>query len=307
MNSPLSLKLLDAPIFVIIGAGRSGTTYFFDLLSKHPDFGFFTNFDDILCHTPLFGMTRRFFETNYWQKLGRRKNWASLNDYSTLWPRKTEAYRFWRRYAGEHFTRGYLWHERPDQKTVATIRRKVAKLTQRQRRSLFTAKLTGPGRIGYLRAIFPGARFIHLVRDARAQVYSTLNVGFWNAGGGNSKLWWSHDLPDTYAEYLREAEASGEPLALAAAQWRSVVNSIRDEATRLLAPDAYRELCYEELVQNPVSTIIGLWSWLGLELIPGAMSELDSLKVRSDANKQWETGLSPEQQTILSNWLELPL
>lgn len=293
---------LEAPVFVI-GAGRSGTTFFFDLLSKHPDFGYFTNYDDVLCNTPLFGMTRRLFENNYWRKVGRRKNWRKVNDYSSLWPRKTEAYRFWERYAGENFTHGYLWRERPDEKTTARIRSKVAHLMRSQHRRVFAAKLTGPGRIGYLRTIFPDARFIHLVRDARAQVCSVLNVGFWQAGGGKTSLWWTSDIPDTMSAFLKEAEASGDHVALAAAQWRSVVMSIREEAANMLAPDDYREVNYEELVRNPVPTILCLWHWLKLAPAPDVANELYTLKALPDANNKWLSELGPEQQAVLANWL----
>lgn len=291
----------------VIGAGRSGTTFFYDLLTMHPDFSFFTNYDDILAGTPFFGFTRRLFENSTWNKLGRRCNWKKINDFGSLWPRKTEAYRFWRRYAGHDFTHGYLWHKRPNDQVAIKIRNKVEMLRRLQRRPGFSAKLTGPGRIEYLQAIFPNAKFIHVVRDARAQVCSVLNVGFWQAGGGGTKLWWTKDLPDSMASYLREAEASGDSLALAAAQWRSVVISIRDEAARLLTADDYREVSYEDFVLNPVATIIELWRWLGLQPATGTLAKLGSIKARTDLNNRWKSEFSLQQQAILAHWLDRQL
>lgn len=301
-----AVNSMEAPVFVI-GAGRSGTTVFFDLLSNHPDLGFFTNYDDILCDTPLFGMARPLVDNKWWKKIGRRKSWKTVNDYSSLWPRKTEAYRFWRRYAGEEFTRGYLWRARPNEKMAAVIRAKVLRLMRLQRRRVFAAKLTGPGRIGYLRSIFPDARFIHLVRDARAQVHSTLNVGFWKAGGGDLKLWWSSDLPEAYENYLHKAEASGDPLVLAAAQWRSVVGSIRDEARRTLADDEIKEVTYEDFVSDPIATIASVWQWLELQPTSEGLEAIRSYDVRRDANEKWRTEFGSDQQAVLAHWLEGPL
>lgn len=304
MSSALSAGTA-APVFVI-GAGRSGTTFFFDLLSRHPDLAFFTNYDDILCRTPLFGMARGLVENRHWKKIGRRRNWSTVNDYSSLWPRKTEAYRFWRQYAGENFVRGYVWRERPSAQVQEAIRGKISKLQAKQKRPVFTAKLTGPGRIAYLRSIFPDARFIHLVRDVRAQVHSTLKVGFWKAGEGDSKLWWSHDLPEGYERYLREVEATQDAVALAAAQWRSVVHSIRDEAARILPAADYRECRYEDLVKSPNEHILELWRWMGLR--PGdAEANLRSLPANTSANEKWASALSGDELARIDEWLDRPL
>jgi len=207
----------NSPVFVI-GAGRSGTTVFFDLLTSHSDFCFFTNYDDILSATPFIGLARRVFDNRFWQNLGRRRDYSGVSDFSSLRPRKTEAYRFWRRYAGQDFVRSYLWSQRPSPSTIWKVRRKVDQLCGWQRRRCFAAKFTGPGRIGYLREIFPNARFIHIVRDCHSQVHSTLNVGFWKAGGGLERLWWNRDLPAPFAAHLNAAERTGDPVALAAAQ-----------------------------------------------------------------------------------------
>jgi hypothetical protein len=291
----------------VIGAGRSGTTFFFDLLSRHPDYGFLTNYDDLLCRTPLFGWARRLFENGCWQKIGRRRDWSRRSDYSSLWPRKTEAYRFWHRYAGDGFVHGYLWRERPTPQVCEAIRAKIMRLMRLQRRQTFAAKLTGPGRIGYLRTVFPGARFVHLAREARAQVFSTMNVGFWKAGGGAAKLWWSNDLPDAFANFLHRAEDSRDSLALATAQWRSVVYSIRDEASRLLPPEDFREIHYEDLIRDPTRTVVDLWNWLGLAPTPAAVEKLGLLPARGGANSKWASGFNEEQLATIRKWLEEPL
>lgn len=294
------------PIFVI-GAGRSGTTLFFDMLTRHPAFGFFTNYDDILATTPLFGVSRPLFENALWQMLGARKNWKTVNDYSSILPRKTEAYRFWEKYCGRDFTHGYLWNVSPSQKTAHVIREKICWITRLQRRQIFAAKMTGPGRISYLRAIFPKAKFIHLVRDPRAQVHSTMSVGFWKAGDGDKSLWWSSDVPECYQAYLTAAEQSRNPLILAIAQWRSVVGSLRMEAAHILPPHDFMELSYESLVADPIPRIVETWERLGLLSDHDSLASLLSVQVRRDNNLKWKRDFGLRELKVLQHWLDIPI
>jgi len=198
--------------------------------------------------------------------------------------------------------RSYLWSQRPTPATIHDVSRKVEQLCRWQGRQRFAAKLTGPGRIGYLRAIFPDARFVHLVRDCSSQVYSTINVGFWKAGGGLEQLWWDKDIPPNMAGYLQAAEATRDPVALAAAQWRSVVESIRAEAGEFLGADEYREVTYEAFVKDPAVCILNLWDWLGLETDSRATARVQSFPVRKDANEQSRQTFSAEQRATLTCW-----
>lgn len=299
-------KEQKAPVF-IVGAGRSGTTVFFDLFTSHSDFGLFTNYDDLLSSTPFVGLIRRLFDDKGGQCLGQRRDYSCVTDFSSLRPRKTEAYRFWRRYAGPEFVRSYLWSRRPSVTTVARVQGKIDRLCRWQGRERFAAKLTGPGRIGYLREIFPDARFIHIVRDCHSQVHSTLNVGFWKAGGGLERLWWNQDLPGFLEGHLHAAEASGDPVALAAAQWRSVVDSIREESRLVLKPTEYREIAYESFVEEPARCVLELWDWLGLEEDQRAIARLRGFPVRKDANEKWRQAFTDEQKDTLSRWALGPL
>ena len=291
-----------SPVFVI-GAGRSGTTLFFDMLTRHSAFGFLTNYDDILAATPLFGLSRPVVENTWWRQLGKRENWEAVNDYSSWLPRKTEAYRFWGKYCGRDFTHGYAWHGRPAQERVESVRAKIVQLMLFQKRQVFAAKLTGPGRIGYLRKIFPDARFIHLVRDARAQVHSTLNVGFWRAGEGAEKLWWTSDIPELYQVYLKAAEQSGEPLILATAQWRSVVESIRIEARMVLPSHDFIELSYEEFVKDPTMVIAIVWRHLGLAINKEDLNRAAEISVDRNSNEKWQRVFGSRDQALLEDWL----
>ncbi len=87
--------------------------------------------------------------------------------------------------------------------------------------------------IALISEVYPGARFVHIVRDGRDVVRSLL-----------AKPWG----PDN--------------VEAAASEWR---DSVR--AGRLQAPPAthYRELRYEELLTQPEAAIGSLFGWLGLD------------------------------------------
>jgi hypothetical protein len=82
--------------------------------------------------------------------------------------------------------------------------------------------------------IYPDSRIIHIIRDGRDAVRS-LTAQPWG--------------PGTIAE--------------AAEEWRSSVAAGRSAG---LAPDRYREVRYEEMIEAPEREISAVYAWLGLEI-----------------------------------------
>jgi hypothetical protein len=132
-------------------------------------------------------------------------------------------------------------------------------------------------------------------------------VGFWNAGKGSSSLWWNHGIPAKYEAYLNAALATGLPLALVAAQWRSVVESIRDEAKEHLPSDDYREISYEDFVSEPLSMMESLWIWLDLPKSDRAIKEVSNFKIETKMDEKWRSDFLTEDQLIIQYWLNLPI
>lgn len=96
-----------------------------------------------------------------------------------------------------------------------------------------------------LHALFPRARVIHIVRDGRDVALSTLEWASEAKGPGKFALW-------------RE-----EPVAVCALWWRWQVDSGRREGARMGAV-LYREVGYEQLVDDPESTLRSLSDFLDL-------------------------------------------
>src|SRR5699024_5853178 len=159
------------------------------------------------------------------------------------------------------------------------------------------------GRIGYLRSLFPAARFIHLVREPLPQIKSTLKVDFWKRGGGHERLWWDKDIPAFLQNYLYSAQADGDPVALAAAQWHGVVEGIRREASMELDSGEYMEVRYEDFIAHPQATISELWQALGLASDEEGLHRIDHYPLRPSRNQALIDELSSEESGTIKDWL----
>jgi hypothetical protein len=90
-------------------------------------------------------------------------------------------------------------------------------------------------------AIYPDARFIHIIRDGR-----------------------------DVARSIAAQEWGPAEIEEAAAEWRSAIMAAREAG---LPADLYREVRYEELVRDPGSVVSGLYEWLGLPATDDVVAE----------------------------------
>ncbi len=82
-------------------------------------------------------------------------------------------------------------------------------------------------------AIYPDARFVHIIRDGR-DVARSIAAQRWGP----------------------------EEIAAAATEWRDAILAAR---AATLPPGVYREVRYEDLLTDPAPLVTGLYQWLGLE------------------------------------------
>lgn len=122
-------------------------------------------------------------------------------------------------------------------------------------------------RIPFLAALFPAARFLHIVRDGRD---TTASLMFRNRGPrwGHLEIPGWRDLLERYpaAHHVRCAH-----------QWRDSVAMARDDA-RELEPGRYREVRYEDLLDEPEATLRGLLDFLEIPMHSRVMAFLPKIQ-----------------------------
>ena len=101
-------------------------------------------------------------------------------------------------------------------------------------------------RIGTLHALWPGARFVHLIRDGRDVALSLMNWPSVRTKKPGTFLTWKDD-----------------PVSTAALWWELNVRRGR-EVGEALGSERYRELRYESLVAHPEQECAKLCEFLGL-------------------------------------------
>jgi hypothetical protein len=285
-GAPARSVKVEKPIF-IVGVGRSGSTIFHKMFSEHPQVVWISAICDRYPARPALS-----------RALQRMIDWPVLSRPLKRRYAPGECYRFW-----NHHCQGF---SQPCRDLLASdvtelnrnrIPPAMAELfTPRRHRLLH--KITGWPRIGFLRELFPDARFIHICRDGRAVANSLLEVDFWNGWHGPERWRWGELSEAHRAEWERHGKSF---VALAGLQWKLLMDATAEAAARI--PSAqFMQLRYEDFVSDPIRHFRDVTKFCGLEWSPGFEQALRAYKLRS-TNDKWRRDLTSEQQAVLQSVL----
>lgn len=274
----------ESPIFVV-GSGRSGSTIFYEMLTKHPDVAWMT---PMLRRFPRYPQLNRLLLNLFdLPTIG-----AELQRTRLGWT--TEGYPYW-----DLHWRGF---SEPDRDLTAddvtpVIRRNVMKVlasipTPNRRRLI--VKLTGWPRIGFLHAIFPNAKFIHIVRDGRSVANSYLNINWWTGWRGPNNWSWG-ELTQEQRRIWEESDRSY--VALAALNWTILMDAF-EKATVPLDDSNFMLIYYHQFCAEPVDTFQKLAQFCGLRWTPEFEQSVRSTPLNS-ADDKWLRDLTPDQQSLV--------
>lgn len=277
----MATKMIDRPVF-IVGSGRSGTTLLYELLASHPQVTWFSNW------------TNRFPRLPYLAFLSRAYRSSAEKGYLSPAPaiEGNKIYQFCGLH-GIHYEKQRSIDE-SDVPVVVTERfRRIIKKHQRyHNRPRFLHKNTNNSmRILYLQAIFPDAKFVHIVRDGRAVALSLLNVAFWQ----DLELWWSDYSPKMWSEEGRE------PIHLCLLHWERQVQEIL-KASQELSQDQYIQVRYEDLVIHPQEIVREIIAFCNLPWNPSLDSVIAMKKIRNQ-NQRWQSSVN--KKVLNEFWLEI--
>lgn len=278
---------IEKPIF-IIGVGRSGSTIFHNIMSKHDHCAWFST-----------------FAQRYPGNLGINARIMKLIDYPVVGPflqsklNTFEAFAFW-----DLYMKGFskpcrdLFAEDVSEKSKKDIRHALSKIVNKKRHRLLL-KITGWPRVSLLKEIFPDAKFVHIIRDGRAVVNSILNVGFWNGWQGPENWRWGN------LNAIQREEWEGHHqsfVVLAAIQWKLLMDAY--EKTKVdLDPSNYLEVKYEDLCENPLMIMKEVTEFCHLEWNGDFQNSVRGIKLKN-TNDKWTEELTSYQQQILGGSLE---
>ena len=277
------------PVHFIIGTGRCGSTLVHEVICRHPSVAFLSNIDDLLpgayrlsrVNGPLF-----------------RRLPASSSVKGRLRFAPSEGYRVSTREVGTilALSRRDLAATDATPWLTARLAEFVARRAIRQPGKSFIHKLTGWPRAGLLHAVFPEARFVHVVRDGRAVANSWLKTDWWRGYEGPSAWQWG-ELPDDYAK-LWETTGHSFPM-LAGIGWMILIDAW--QAVRQTIPESQRlEVRYEDIVERPEKEFDRITAFLQLEGDAGFVKRIEGNHFARDRGRKTIKDLSPADLEVMT-------
>ena len=243
---------IESPIFVI-GTGRCGSTALMDLIAYHPSFAWPSQYTARRPGLDRSAVLSRIVELPV---VGPRLKFMRFT------PKHAESYEQWNRcFAGFAEPFRDLVADDASPHTKQLFHATVDSICRYQGKDRFMTKYTGWSRIEFIRAIFPDARFVHIVRDGRAVAYSYTTMPWWDGWGGVDRSRWgslSEEALDSLARYDHSF------VALAALQWKTLINNICDKSAPLTKENLLL-LRYEDVVRDPIGAAYGSIAFAGVD------------------------------------------
>ncbi|GIU85506.1 MAG: hypothetical protein KatS3mg009_0021 [Acidimicrobiia bacterium] len=237
----------------VIGTGRCGSTVVHEVLARNPDVAFLSNLEDRLGPAHLVSRWNQPVHAAFGHRLTRkgRPRFAPSEGYRALAREVSPLLVDPDRDLTAADATPWL-----AARTQAFFRRRA----ERQRRAVVLHKFTGWPRAGYLHAVFPDARFVHVVRDGREVAASWLTMPWWQGRRGPAG-WGFGPLPDHYA---REWEESGRSyVLLAGLAWKLLMDAY-ERARSSVPAAAWMDVRYEDFVREPAAVVARVCRFAGI-------------------------------------------
>jgi sulfotransferase family protein len=273
---------------IIVGTGRCGSTMFFRLLAAHPDVMWLSGFADRYPTKPKW---------NRWA-VSALDSWLV---HQLLGHRIVpgERYHFWDCHA-PGFSAPYrdLLQEDVTPQVKERVRATLELMLSPTRNRLLL-KVAGWSRIGFFNEILEDARFVHLVRDGRAVANSLLHVDFWRGWQG-PQGWRAGPLSPEDQAAWEKRDCSF--VTLAGLLWKIRVRAT-ERARQALHPNAFLQINYETLCEQPLDTYRRVLEFAELPNSPALEHQIKAATIRNMSNR-WRADLTAAQQAELTDLLQ---
>lgn len=283
-RSPLAVDTSN--VAFLVGAGRSGTTLLYKLLCLHPKVAYISNFENRWAGFPA-GLAARLVASRIpakratWFRQGGNAYFIKRPLLKKAFPTPHEGEAIFAR-CGLPLTPGP--DDVPTLETARRLRRYFERMRRGARAQVMLCKRTANNRrIRQLDAIFPSARYVHIVRDGREVTQSLAAVEWWD----EHTVWWD-------GRKAREIEQAGEDrLALCARNWVHEVQELERQLVRIPA-ERRLDLRFEQLLDDPLQQVERIVSFLGLEWMPSYREAIESLRLQP-TDSPWRRDWTADQ------------
>jgi len=164
---------------------------------------------------------------------------------------------------------------------------------------VFSHKFTGWPRAGFIDAVFPEARFIHVIRDGRAVAASMVQMPWWRGFEGPDAWGWG-PLP---AAYRKEWEVSGRSYpVLAGVQWKMLIDAFELARDRIPA-ERWLDVRYEDFLADAEATIGTIVAFLARPMSPTVGRALGVQKLDASRRNAYRRSLSEGDVAALNSVL----
>jgi len=273
----------------LIGTGRCGSTLVHEILARHEAFGFVSNIEDNVRHLNRLGrLNRRLYRSPLgWQTRKGRIRFAPSEAYAIIAREVSPIYANTCRDLTAADATPWL---------SARFERFFRDRIQAQAVDCFLHKYTGWPRLGFFHAIFPEARFVHIVRDGRAVANSWLQMPWWNGYRGPENWLWGALPSDLQSQWEHEGRSF---VALAGIAWKLLIDAAQE--TRAGLPESrFLEVRFEDFLAEPLRYTNAILSFIGVQPNAGFERSLSRYEFSSVRNRAFETDLARPQVECLN-------
>jgi len=274
---------VEKPIF-IVGVGRSGSTIFHRILSEHPHLAWLSP-----------RLSNKFpSKLSLYRRLMEAIDYPFIGDFVRRRFLPGEGYDFW-----EHHCRGFSEPCRDllEMDASSKLKRELPEVLSQiltEKRNRLLIKITGWPRVGFLQAIFPDAKFIHIKRDRRAVINSLINVDFWSGWRGPQNWRWGELTPAQMEEWQRFNRSF---VALAGIELNILAEAMA-EAKKCVPEARFMELDYEALCVDPIGAYKAVLEFSELAWVPAFENKIKQYRLKN-TNYKWQEDLTEDQQRIV--------
>ena len=268
---------VKAPI-ILIGTGRCGSTVFHETLTLHKNITYLDYRSMLAGYS--FGFHRFIMGLQNLLIIGdvvRRRNYAC------------EDYKLWNKlYRG--FGSSFRDLEASDVtiKAKKNIRNFFSQMLTPSRPTL-VLKITGWGRVGFLKEVFPDAKFIHIIRDGRGNANSLLEVDFWQGWRG-TEFWGLGNLQEEDRKIWEDSKFSY--VTLAGLSWKIINRKIENDLKEFSSDS--KIIKYEEFCSNPIKVMKEVSDFACLPYTKHFDKNVRKKKI-SSKNYKWRDNLTAKQ------------